>query len=131
MNSNVPDSTTINLAITDIDNIIRVELFIDHNLVNVYSKPPYTYFWNTNYYYYPDGSQHIIEAKAYDDKGNIYTPTPSIVYFYRFMPSGLIANLVSNSKIVLTWYDNCRYETGFEIEQGSGDSTFIKIASVD
>ena len=129
MNSNVPDSTTINVEVININNIIRVELSIDHNIVSVFNKPPYSYFWYT--FYYDDGSQHIIEAKAYDNKGNTYAPPPSIVYVYRFMPSWLTANLISGSMIVLNWNDNCNYETGYEIEQANGDSLFKKIASVD
>jgi WD40 repeat protein len=130
MNSNVPDSTTIRVEINNINNIIRVELYIDHQNVAVLTKAPYNYFWSTGYYYY-DGSQHIIEAKAYDDKGNIYTPPPSIVYVYRFMPSWLRAGLISNTKIELNWNDNCTYETNFEIEQAGQDSVFKKIATVD
>ena len=129
MNSNVPDSTTITIDINNINNIIRVELFINHEFVTYFSKPPYNFFWNTSYY--NDGSQFIIEAKAYDDKGNVYSPTPSIIYAYRFMPSGLQANLLKNSTIVLHWYDNCKFETGFEVEQAASDSIFKRIAVLD
>ena len=64
-NSSVSDSVTVSILVNNI-NVKRVELFIDHNLVydGVFEKPPYEYFWDCRWY--PEGSQHILQAKAHN-----------------------------------------------------------------
>lgn len=131
MNSNVPDSTTIKVA-TNIDDPVRFELIIDQALVYEESRPQnnsFEYLWYTNYY--PDGSQHIIQAKIYDSEGNLFESKYVIVNVFRFRPSFLSAFIKADSLIELTWIDNCSFETGFEIEEAKNDSNFSKIAEVD
>lgn len=128
-NSTVSDTITIIASAPTNQNTVRTEIFINHDFVTSFQKPPYEYFWNVGYF--PDGSQHIIEAKAYDDAGNVGVSKPVIVYCYRFMPSYLIAVLTSDTTIDLQWIDNSKFETGFEIEYKLNNSTFNKIASVD
>jgi WD40 repeat protein len=128
-NTNIPDSVTIVVDASDNKKIIRLEIFIDHNMTMSFEKPPYEYLWETNYL--PDGSQHIINAVAYDDEGNETKSKPVIVNVFRFMPSSLFAMLNSDSTIMLQWTDNCSFETGFEIEQAINDTIFTKIADID
>ena len=90
MNANVPDSITIKIS-TNIKNIVRVELYIDHNLESVFKKPPYKYLWNTMFY--KDGSQHILQAVAYDLNGDSINSKFVIVNVFRFSPSNLLAFL--------------------------------------
>ena len=128
MNSTVADSTTIKIA-TNINNIVRLELYIDQDISTVFEKPPYEYFWYTRFY--QDGSQHILNAKAYDKSGNLFNSKFVIVNVYRFQPSYLTASIKADTLIQLNWTDNCSYETGFEIEHSVNDSNFVKIATVD
>ena len=128
-NTNVSDSISIIIDVMSLKEIIRVEVFIDHQLENVFRNPPYVFFWYA--FYYSDGSQHIIEAIAYDKDGGEMKSKPVIVNVYRFMPSNLIALMSSDSAIFLSWTDNSSIETGFEIEYALNDSNFSKIAVVD
>lgn len=128
MNSNVPDSTTIKIS-TNIDNLIRVELYIDQSQQAVFKGPPYEYLWST--LNYQDGSQHILQAKGYDLDGNLTDSKYVIVNVYRFMPSYLQAFIKSDTLIELSWIDNCSFETGFEIEEAINDSNFSKIGEAD
>ncbi len=131
MNSNVPDSTTIKIS-TNIDNLIRVELYIDQSIPSpgaIFREPPYEYLWST--LFYQDGSQHILQAKGYDLDGNLTDSKYVIVNVYRFMPSNLQAFIKSDTLIELSWIDNCTFETGFEIEEAINDSIFSKIGEVD
>ena len=129
-NSSVSDTTLIKIMVNDID-VKRVELYIDHIFLddNVFEQPPYEYLWDCRWY--QEGSQHIIQAKAYDKSGKVFESDNVIINVYRFMPSNLRAEIISDSVIALSWIDNCNYETGFEIEQAIDDSNFIKIAQLD
>ncbi len=131
MNSNVPDSTTIKIS-TNIDNMLRVELYVDQSIPSqqaVFKNPPYEYLWNT--FYFQDGSQHILQAKGYDMDGNLTVSKYVIVNVYRFMPSNLQAFIKSDTLIELSWIDNCKFETGFDIEEAINDSIFSKIGEAD
>jgi hypothetical protein len=83
---------------------VRVELFINHSLAQVYTKAPYVFTWNT--FYLADGSQNILEAKAYDKDGNVYEARPVIIYIYRFRPSYVNASFISDTLVNVAWYDN-------------------------
>lgn len=129
-NSNVSDSVLIKIDVR-YTGLLRVELYIDHSIPygGVFEEPPYVYNWDTRYF--EDGSQHILQAKAYDAGGNSISSKYVIVNVYRFMPSNLSASIISDSLIELTWIDNSNFEIGFEIEQKINDSDFVKIAEVD
>lgn len=128
MNSTIADSTTIKI-ITNINEIVRLELYIDQGISAVFEQPPFEYFWYTRYY--QDGSQHILNAKAYNKSGNSFESKFVIVNVYRFQPSYLTASIKADTLIELNWIDNCNFETGFEIECSVNDSNFTKISSVD
>lgn len=129
-NSAVSDSVTIKILVNNID-VKRVELFIDHYLVSdgVFQKPPYEYYWDCRWF--QEGSQHILQAKAYNKSGKVIESDYTIINIYRFMPNGLSAQILSDSITFIRWYDNCKFETGFELEQAIDDSNFIKIADLD
>jgi len=105
-NSSVSDSVTVSILVDNI-NVKRVELFIDHSLVNnaVFEKPPYEYFLDCRLY--QEGSQHILQAKAYNQSGKVIESDFTIINIYRFMPSSLDAVLTSDTTIYLSWNDNC------------------------
>jgi hypothetical protein len=129
-NSSVSDSVTVSILVNNI-NVKRVELFIDHYLQTdaIFQNPPYEYFWDCRWY--PEGSQHILQAKAYNQSGKVIESDYTIINIYRFMPSGLTASITSDSTIFLRWYDNSKFETGFELEQAIDDTNFIKVADLD
>lgn len=129
-NSSVSDSVTVSILVNNI-NVKRVELFIDHNLVYdaVFEQPPYEYYWDCRWY--QEGSQHILQAKAYNQSGKVIESDFTIINIYRFMPSGLTADITSDTTIFLHWYDNCKFETSFQVESAIDDSNFIKIADLD
>lgn len=131
MNSNVPDSTTIEIN-SNINHLLRVELYIDNQIPSqeaIFTREPYKYLWNT--INYEDGSQHILQAKGYDQSGDLNDSKYVIVNVYRFMPSNLQAFIRSDSLIELNWTDNCNFETGFEVEESINGTYFTKIANVD
>ncbi|MBK7632375.1 MAG: hypothetical protein IPJ23_17040 [Ignavibacteriales bacterium] len=129
-NSSVSDSITVQILVNNID-AKRVELFFDHYVIDnaVFQKPPYEYFIDCRWY--EEGSQHILQAKAYNQSGKVIESDYTIFNIYRFMPSSLNALLTSDTTISLSWSDNCKFETGFELEQAIDDSNFIKIALLD
>ena len=128
-NSAVSDSVTVSILVNNI-NVKRVELFVDHNLIHngVFEKPPYEYFWDCRWY--QEGSQHILQAKAYNQSGKVIESDFIIINIYRFMPSGISAQILSDSIVFLRWYDNCKYETGYQVESATNDSNFIKVADL-
>ncbi len=128
-NSTVHDSATIIVQINNSKKIVRTEINIDHDTTIVFTKPPFTYLWNTSLY--NDGSQHLIEAAAYSKNSEVINAKPVIIYVSRFIPRDLSALLISDTTIQLNWIDNCNFETGFEIEEAVGDSSFINVAHVD
>ncbi len=128
-NATVSDTITIIANSKSSSKIVRAEIFINHEFQGAFQKPPYEFFWHVQYL--SDGSQHVLEAKAYDDAGNVGTSKPVIVYCYRFMPSSLTAILTSDTTIELHWIDNSKFETGFEIEYKRNNSTFSKIGETD
>jgi hypothetical protein len=54
---------------TDDVGVSKVEFYIDGSKMGEATTSPYTYFWDT--YTLPYNSKHTIQAKAYDNAGNI------------------------------------------------------------
>ncbi len=121
-NASVHDSVSINISASGINEVGRVELYIDNQLANYFTKPPFLYIWCTSLY--SEGSQHVLLAKAYDTEGNIATSKAVLVYVYRFQPSNLLAFILNDTTAVLTWSDNSSFETGYEIEESINNSEF-------
>lgn len=127
----ISDSITIKVAISTDKQINRVSLYVDSTL-----KKDFYYPGNVNYFKWdvrdiPDGSRRYLQAKAYTSKGEELKSSKTTVWVYRFMPSELKAEITSDTTVRLDWKDNCKFETGFEIESAVNDSNFTKITEVD
>jgi len=130
-NQVISDSVTIQIETYDDKGIRHLSVFIDDNYQFADNKNDtiHNFFWNTRYLV--EGSHHKIKALGDDGEGHVTASKEIDVVVYRFTPSNLTAHLLTDSTIELTWQDNSKYETGFEIEQTGSDSVFTKIASLD
>jgi len=68
-NSTVSGIVLINATATDNVGVVKVEFYIDNNKVGEDTSSPYEYNWNTDNLQY--NSTHTIQAKAYDNAGNV------------------------------------------------------------
>jgi len=68
-NSTVSGTVTIRATATDNVGVVKVEFYIDNNKVGEDTSSPYEYSWNTDNLQY--NSTHTIQAKAYDNAGNV------------------------------------------------------------
>jgi len=67
--STVSDAVTVRATATDNVGVVKVEFYIDGSKVGEDASSPYEYSWNTDTLTY--GSTHTIQAKAYDNAGNV------------------------------------------------------------
>jgi len=127
----ISDSVSIAVETYDDKGLTWLGIYIDDQLE--YSDKTndtiHEYLWNTSYL--QEGSKHKIKAKGFDADGNSTTSKEAEVTVYRFTPSNLNAHLLTDSTIELTWQDNSKFETGFEIEQAVNDTLFKKITLLD
>jgi len=127
----ISDSVSIAVETYDDKGLTWLGIYIDDQLE--YSDKTndtiHEYLWDTSYL--QEGSKHKIKAKGFDADGNSTTSKEAEVTVYRFTPSNLNAHLLTDSTIELTWQDNSKFETGFEIEQAVNDTLFTKIAALD
>ena len=68
-NSTVSGIVTIRATATDNVGVVKVEFYIDGQKVGEDTSSPYEYSWNTDNLQY--NSTHTIQAKAYDNAGNV------------------------------------------------------------
>jgi protocatechuate 3,4-dioxygenase beta subunit len=68
-NSTVSGTVTIQATATDNVEVVKVEFYIDGQKVGEDTSSPYEYSWNTDNLQY--NSTHTIQAKAYDNAGNV------------------------------------------------------------
>jgi len=129
-NSVILDSTIVKVRVTDVNEIVRVEIYINHDLNNrIYTGEPYEYIWKTDTL--ADGSQHIIYAKAYDDDGNVSTSSIVTVTHYSFFaPYISTFNQLSKTQLEIHWWDGSTGEDAFKIERRVNDGPFIEIGEV-
>ncbi|MBS4028869.1 MAG: fibronectin type III domain-containing protein [Ignavibacteriales bacterium] len=129
-NSSVAGSVTIEVKATDDKGIIRVEIYIDNTLDSdrVFTNTPYKYVWDVESL--PDSSRHTIYARAFDTDGHVSSSSLVNTTAYNFRPTDLSVTSASDTAITLTWQDNCRFETGFEIEKSSNETTYTKVKDV-
>ncbi len=122
-NAVITDSTTIEVAASDNNGVVRLEIYIDNQLDSsrIFVVPPYKTAWFV-YAYLP--AVHTIYSKAYDGDGNITSTAVLTVttQLSAFTPTNLTAEFLADTSIELHWQDNCRFETGFEIEKSVNDS---------
>ena len=124
------DSVFIQVSATDDKGIVKVELYIDNQIPpgGTMLVSPYIYRWDVESN--PDGSGHIIYAKAYDGDNNVTSTEVKTVYSYTLAPTLLQLKIVGDTVIVLSWKDNSNEESGFEIEQRVNEGMFTLIETV-
>lgn len=127
---NAVDSVSIEIDAADDKGVVKVEIYIDNaagDFRTFYAKP-YKYTWYTNQA--ADGSTHAIYAKAYDADGNSTSSDVINVVVYRLQPGNFSSAIVSDSLVTVKWRDYSSIETGFDIEQRTGNTQFAVIKSV-
>jgi len=68
-NSTVSGTVTVKATATDNVEVVKIEFYIDGQKVGEDTSSPYEYSWNTDTLTF--GSTHTIQAKAYDNAGNV------------------------------------------------------------
>lgn len=79
-------------------------------------------------YYYRIRAKNSAGASSYSNVADATTQAPPVTIPQP--PSALVASTVSSSQINLTWTDNAKDETGFEVERSTDGTNFAKIADV-
>lgn len=127
----VLDSAAIEIQASDDKGIVKVELYIDNEIIKQFLVPPYIFIWHTDHV--ADGSKHTIYAKAFDGDNNFASTEVVTVNAYHFQPSNLSAKFTSDSSVIIIWDDNSNLETGFELEIKSdeGDFHLMEILQAD
>lgn len=129
-NSEVSDTTIIEVKATDDKGIVRVEIYIDSLLVTKLFIAPYRYIWDTRSLL--DSTNHTIFARAYDTDSNmVISKSITITNYVIAPPTNLTVSQIADGTVLLSWKDNSRIETGFEIEMSKGGDIFYKVDSVN
>ena len=128
-NTQVIDSTTIIVKVTDNSPISRVEFYIDGviDTTRTLTAPPYVSPWNLTAL--ADSSVHTVYAKAYDAAGNVLLSNTVTVTVFKFTPSNLHIVAFTDSTVILSWQNNGRIVTGFQIQQSTDGNTFTTVDS--
>ena len=79
-------------------------------------------------YYYRVRAKNSAGASSYSNVADATTQAPPVTIPQP--PSALVASAASSSQINLTWTDNAKDETGFEVERSTDGTNFAKIADV-
>ncbi len=127
-NSDVSDSTVIEVKTSDDKGITHVQIFVDNVLAANIINAPYRFVWNTQSL--PDSSAHTIYARVFDTDSNMVATKLISVISKVLAPTNLNVLQITNNTVMLTWDDNSRIESGFEIEQQISDGSFMKVSSV-
>ena len=124
------DTVLIQIEATDDKGITKVEIYIDNAIPigGTLLLSPYKFVWDISNL--PDSSGHLIYAKAYDSDGNVTGSSTLTVVSYRFTPSNLTATVMNDTLISLSWQDNSRKETGFEIERSFNNNGYSLVKTV-
>jgi hypothetical protein len=83
---------------------------------------PYKYTWNTASLH--DSSAHLLVAKAFTQSGKTFSSSIVHVTAFHFAPSNLVANIVSDMLIAVSWTDNSAKEKRFELEYAVNGGPF-------
>jgi WD40 repeat protein len=124
------DTVLVQVEATDDKEVTLVEIYIDSNVPQGGSLPsvPYKYFWDVRSL--ADSSVHTIYAKAYDGDGNVATSQVLTLAVFKFTPSDLSATVFSDTLVRLSWRDNSKKETGYEVERKLNNSVFVLLKSL-
>jgi hypothetical protein len=122
------DTAVVEIAADDDRGIVLVDVFIDNRLEASFVSPPFSFVWDARLL--PDSSVHTLFARASDaDNQTSLSPVISFTAFC-LQPDELSAAVLNDSTILLSWRDNSRKETGFEIERKINDGPFARIADL-
>lgn len=120
----------VRVSVTSEKPIVRVELLIDgktdSSLIR-YSEP-YDFTWQV-----PDGPDstiHTMQAQAMESDSTDLSSSVIKVAGYRFAPTNLKTDFVSEASIKLEWQNNSKFAKGFLIERSMIDSPFVQIDSI-
>jgi Bacterial Ig domain len=129
----IGDSVKIQVSATDDKGITKVEIYIDNQIPQggTLLIAPYIFIWNAETL--ADSSAHSLYAKGYDADGNVSSTPVMTLVAYKLAPTQLQATFLSDTVASLTWQDNSRKETGFEIERkiNTGDFELVKTVSAN
>ncbi len=87
-----------------------------------------TTFTDTNLTY---GQSYSYRAKAFTTNNSSDYSNEVQIEIMIPAPSNLTASLIRNSEILLTWTDNCSFESGFVVERKVESGSYIEIARLD
>ncbi len=123
----VLESTTIDIQVTSDQPVAFVELTIDGSIADkrIFEAPPYLMEWQTDTLL--EGSIHELDAKAYLKDGSSLSAPARHVTVYHFTPSNLLAQMVCDTLVTLTWKDNSSKETSFDLQESINGSTFVSL----
>lgn len=124
------DSILVQVEATDDKGIVKVEIYVDNQVPQsgTLLYAPYSYLWNLTSF--PDSSVHTLYAKAYDGDGNVTSSPVLTLVLFKFAPSNLSASVSADTLVTLSWKDNSRKETGFEVERKTGAGDFVLVKTV-
>lgn len=126
--SDVADSVYIEIKATDNKGVDRVNIYIDDSLKTSLTTTPYTYYWSTAGI--KDSSIHKIYAVAYNKSGNSTQSKTVIVTNFILTPSSLTAVQISDTSAVLSWINNTKLNTGFEVERAVNGTPYSRVDSI-
>lgn len=106
-------SGTVNIEIyanDDTDELTKVELYINDNLVRTFNEAPYSYEWNTNNL---SSGNHTVKAIAYEAGGQTSTDSVTVTKCPVYQPLNLTGEFslkqtifFRESSAVLNWEEN-------------------------
>jgi len=129
-NSEILDSTIVEVEASDDKGVVQVEIYIDNVVTpdRVFKVKPYQWKWNVGSLV--DSSLHTVYAKAIDADNNVGSSPVVTVTAYQFAPSGLAGTIITDTSASLSWKDNSKKETGYEIEQNVNNVGFVLTKTV-
>lgn len=120
----------VRVSIVSAEPVSSVELFVDGKSDSSLAKhsPPYVFMWEVPDG--PDSSAHALRARALLSDSTVLTSPEVKVAAYRFAPTNLTADQVTETMIGLRWQNNSKFVRRFLIERSVNDSAFVRLDSV-
>ncbi|MBI5727519.1 MAG: fibronectin type III domain-containing protein, partial [Ignavibacteriales bacterium] len=128
-NQRVSDTFYVALGISNLENINKIEYYVDKILHGTKYYPPLTSY-PVIASQYQDSSVHEIYAKVYTSTNAVYESQTINVITLKFMPSNLTGSVLNDSTLRVVWQDNSRFESGYDVFLSSDDTTYSLAATV-
>jgi len=77
------------------------------------------------------GTDYTYRVKAFTDANESDYATSNTTNTSLPSPTNLIATVISDSEIQLTWTDNCGFESGYRVERSEDGASFTEIAELE